>query len=348
MTLTWNWRRDTWASMGTYDLDLSNPHDRSEPQRLRLSGARATWAVNDTGSFSGECRSSDLVALGRLPDPGRPWLSWAAGPFAWGGPLTAVNDDLGSGTTEVVGRAWDWLLDGRRAPKAGQQGGASAGAVLARAIADRNRGSDPLGLTVVADQTGPAFPRNARGEDLRALLQQAARDGLVEYRIDHATRTLEIRRRVGRDRAHEVVLTWGRQVVGGRRGLDRESIVTELLAVPAIEPYARTRSVSVRDEAAVAAHGLRQRTVVFPAAVSRATLRPLAEAALGQLSGHGGTLQLDLANVGRCFEAFTEGDTVTVVLPPINLRARLRVMVRAYDTESGLLTVSGDILEGVS
>jgi hypothetical protein len=112
--------------------------------------------------------------------------------------------------------------------------------------------------------------------------------------------------------------------------------------VPADEPYARTRAIRVRDEASVRRVGPREGSEVVPGLITRAALVPVAERLLARLAARGTALTLELANEDRIFERFAAGDTITVVLPSCGARLRLATRVLAYDTETDLLTVTGE------
>jgi hypothetical protein len=331
--------------MGRYELTLTMPRSKANPLRVEINGASWSKPVSDVGTFNAEVPTRHLKDAGLLPDPRGRWVAWAHGALVWAGVVTAVRDDAGSGTTELVARTWEWLLQGRRAPRFGQTNAANPGDLLRRAIADRSRGSDPIGLEVLADRTGAAIPLVARGSDLLDLLRDVVRRGGGDYTVDHATRTLVYRNRIGVDRSGTVVLSEGRHVVGYRRDLDLEALYNEVLVTPADEPYGRTRSVEARDDASIRRHGLRQTSIVVEGLVTRAALRPAAEAELARLVGLGQTLSLEVANVDRCWESFAEGDAITAVLPGVNARYRLATRIINYDTDTDLLGVTGSVEE---
>jgi hypothetical protein len=345
--------------MSRWEATFTDPGGESNPVVVDLNGGAFSWPVNDTGTANVECRTRDLKDAGLLPardNLAGKWFAWDGPPGRWAGVVAAVRSH-GTGTTEVVARSFDALLQARRTPKVADTGMANVGAVLRRNVEDRHRASDPLRLEIATDGHGPAVPAIQRANDLHDLLAGLARSSGWEWRVDHDARTLEFRERVGRDRSGSVVLTEGAAVRGFDLAFDLEALRNELLAVPADEPFARTRTVAVRDDHSVNRHGLRQASEVFPGLVTRAGLRAVADARLGQLVGQGDTLGLTLGNDGGVngpaegpgsallWSAFREGDSVLAVLPSANARVRARVMVRAYDLEADELDLSCDVEE---
>lgn len=323
------------------------PGGDAEPVAVPITGGRFSWTLNDAGVANVEAYTRDLKDAGLLPArdnlAGR-WLRWAAGPYLWRGKVTAVRA-RGAGVTEVVAKDFSVLLDARHGPKVSDAGMANPGAVFRRAAEDRYRASDPTRLGIAVDQAGPAVPSIQRSTDLLDLLRTLQRATGWEWRTDHATATLEFRRRVGSDLSASVVLTEGDDVVDFDDSFDLEALYNELLAVPADEPYQRTRTVRVRDEASIARHGLRQTTEVFAGLVTRAGLKSVALARLAELAGQGDTVTVVLDGSAAVCGAFDVGDSVEVRLPGANARYKAKAAVRVYDLNDDTLTVSFEVEE---
>lgn len=331
--------------MSRYDLLFTEHHSRAAPVPVRINGASWSKVVSDLGTFNAEVPTAHLKRAGLLPDPRGRWIEWAHGPLYWAGVVTACEDNEDGVTSELVGRTWEWLLQGRRMPRFGNLEAANPGDLLRRAVADRSRASDWIGVAIECDRVGAAVPLASRGADLLDLLRDVARQGQGDYRVDHRTRTIVYRRRLGIDRSGSVVVTEGRHVLSRRRSLDLEASYNEVLVTPRDEPYGRTRSAEVRDDAAIRRHGLRQTAVVLDGIVTRAALGPAAEAELDRVVRRGQTLAVELTNADRVWGRFAEGDTILAVLPSVNARYRLRTRVLTYDTDTDLLGVAGEIEE---
>ena len=338
--------------MSKWQVEIAADVDGRDPATLDINGGSFSLVRQRHGD--GQRRGPEPGArAGRAPAAvgGRRPLPLLAGPpDAWpvGRPGYVGPDDV----RDRDDRAW-WgarpmtASPGRRAPKRADTGMASPGAVLRRAVADRYRASAPIGLDVVTDWVGGAVPAALRGEDLRNLLFGLSRASGWEWRVDHTGPTLEFRRRVGTDRSASVALVEGAAVVDYDLGFDLDARFNELAVVPTDAAYARSRSVVVRDDASIARHGLRQQSEVVSGFVSRAGLATAARARLNQLLQQGDTLTLVTRDEGRVWAGFREGDDVLAVLAGANVRVRARVMVRAYDLEADLLSLSCDVTEEV-
>jgi hypothetical protein len=152
--------------------------------------------------------------------------------------------------------------------------------------------------------------------------------------------------RRGRDCSGQVQLVEGRHIHNARYSLALGPIVNDLLVIPSDDTYAKTESLVLEDDASIRQVGRRQDQRLYTGLVTESTLRPLGTQDLRKLTKLGDTVTFDVVNVDGCFAWFREGDSINVLMPTINRRLTVRVMVRTYDTDTGVLSVSGDVEAG--
>jgi hypothetical protein len=334
--------------VSAWDALFTDHFSTANPAAVALNGGSFTWAVAATGTANVEVATSYLLGAGLMPPRvlGGKRLRWEHPTLGvWTGPVTAPRSSGRDAVTEVVAKTLDWYYQGRRTPKVTDTGMASAGYVFRRAAEDRYRASDRIGVDVTVRSSRALTPSVARAHDLGGLLRDLVRQSGEEYWVDHDAEAVEWTQRAGRDKSGDIALIWGREIVDFEYAYDLEAIFNELLVVPQRSPYDRTRTISVRDEDSISRHGLRQRVEVVPGLVTRAALRSIGYALLSDYASRGDMVTVTLDDSTDVWADIDDGDSVTVILPPINCRCRARCMVRHYDLESDLLTLSMEIEE---
>jgi hypothetical protein len=314
-----------------------------DPVVVDTSGVACSWLVDDDGTLSAEVPLSALRDAGLLPfgAVGR-WLWWEGPPGAWGGVVTAVEPDAEAGTAELAADTWGFVLDGRVTARVWEAPNATAAGVVHRAVDEAARSWAPLPLTFAFEEGGQAIGLTPRLESLRDLMGDAADQAGQEWRAEPDA-GVSFGPRVGADLTATVALVWGADIVGARPRYDLAAVRNVLHVVPDDAPFVRARIVEVRDDASVAAVGVREGVAATLGVATRAAIRTRAEALLAANVAAGATIAFEVSGRSPRVGMFREGDTVAVDLPTLNLTGDVRVMVREWDDDRGTLSVSGDL-----
>jgi hypothetical protein len=198
---------------------------------------------------------------------------------------------------------------------------------------------------IYAEEMGPPITLTIRGGQVDEALDTVSNQSGHEWWVD-ADRILWWSLHRGRDLTGSVQLHEGRHITAARYSLALDPVINDLLAVPADQQYTESEQFVIDDDSSIRRFGRRQDQIVYAGYVTESTLRPLASADLKRLTKLGDSVRFGVANVDGCWGWFREGDSILVLLPSINRHLKVRVMVRSYDSDGGLLDVSGDVEAG--
>jgi hypothetical protein len=81
--------------------------------------------------------------------------------------------------------------------------------------------------------------------------------------------------------------------------------------------------------------------------VTESVLRPVANAALARMTKLGASLEMSIVNEDFCWAWFRQGDSISILLPNIGSRLKVRVMARALDTGSQEMRLSAVVEDWV-
>lgn len=330
-----------------HDLTLTRPGETS-PVTLTTNGIAASWAVRPPGTLSAEVVTADLIdAFGTTDLAHAYWVFWEH-PTAgrWGGVVTATEATKASGTTEVAARDMTELVAARATAKVYDLPAIGAGGAVEKLIFDAGRASPTWIAGVELDALLPAIPFQSRGDQVLAAIDRLIAEADAEYQVT-PDRILRVARRLGRDLSATVQLMEDQQITDFRFPQTGDALRNELTAVAADDAFARTTAVVVADDASIQRRGLRQETVVFEGMTTETQLKPAALAALARRVKLGRSLTLTLIEDDPddpTFAAFRERDTVGVLLPSVNWAGDVRVLVRAVDTTTNLMTITGEVV----
>lgn len=315
------------------------------PVRVPLNGIDLSWRINARGEASAEVETEWLRRSGLLDqnlEEGH-WLHFRdrrLGP--WSGVIQQVVDDLATGTTEIAAETFEALFDKRLVRKEYDAPSSNAGGLARKAIAEVSKGGSVyikgyrVGITGLADVVG-------RYEQLVDFIDQMAALAGAEWRVTW-DRYFEFAARLGRDRSAEVVLLYPRDIGPQSRIIrDARPRANRLVAMSGVEEYARKTAVAVEDAPSLMTGTLREESIVFPYLIKQSALIPAAKKELARLARLGRAATLDVLDTNGAWAMVREGDTVRLRVPSSGVRRNLRVMTRAWSSESDRLTVSGEL-----
>jgi hypothetical protein len=315
-----------------------------DPRLIRSTGLSVSWPVIEQGQLSAEVATKDLMQIFGVFDLRGRWIRWEHPTLGvWAGIIVDVEHDDGTQTTELAAKDFSALLSAMALVKIYTVTASPAAGLAKRVVRDANREGSGYGWITAfyGEEMGPPVTLTLRGGKVEAALRTIANQSGDEWWVDDQ-RILRWWQKRGRDLTGRVQLVTGRHVIGMRYTLDLEPVVNDLLAVPADEQYALSQAFRVDNDASIRAIGRRQDQINYTGFVTESTLRPLAEKDLKRLLNMGKTIQFDVVNVDGCYAWFREGDTVALLAPAVNVRLAARVMVRTFDSDRGVLTVSAD------
>lgn len=309
------------------------------PRRLATNGVDRSWAVDTMGTLSAELMTRTLTAAG-ITRPKGMWLVVEDDDAGdWGGEVQDTQSQA-DGTTELTATDWRILFRHRRLPSYKRPFFGPAGALAQIAIMEAER----LGQIGLRDRRSdenslPVQLYMERQSLLDALDSLAAASGDEWWVLPYP-----LGWRWGR-KGSDVSGT--RQLVAPRHIIDFnlldsiEPMVNDLLAYPTNERYTVSQTFTVEDAASIAEFGRRQGETALSQHTSANALRPAAQAIVNQLSQQGVAIEMQLTNVDRCFGWFREGDTISVLLPSVNVQAMVRIMARSLREPDYIMDVSG-------
>lgn len=331
------------------EVQITTPGELA-PTVLTVNGVAASWKYTGQTRFSAEVLTSDLLTNFGSIDLRAYWLRWdhkTLGP--WAGEITDCEADLSTGTTEIAATDFSSLLESRRIAKVYDVQSATAGALFKRIIVDAQRETDGYSWirSIFADETGDPLDLKLRGGSVLDAVGTLENRSTEEWWVDDLRQAWWQRRR-GRNLTGSVQLVDGVHIVGGRYTLALGPLKNDLLVVPADERYALSQTFAIDDDASIKRFGRRQDQLTYDSLVTKSTLLPVARRDLNRLKSLGDTIQFDVANLAindnQCaFAAFREGDSILLLLPSVNRAMQVRVLVRSYDTDSGILQISADV-----
>lgn len=327
-----------------FELQVTRPGD-GDPVRLSTAGISVGWQVESQQTFSAEVATDDLIYRFGTIDLRGSWLRWTHPTLGvWGGEINDVGSDSSTQTTELAALDFSALLASRRLAKVYDVTAAPPGGLVRRVVRDagRDAGSYTWVTAFLIEEMGDPITLELRGGKVDEALRTISTNSGHEWWVDE-DRVLHWYRRRGRDCSGQVQLVEGRHVHNARYSLALGPIVNDLLVIPSDDTYAKTESLVIEDDASIRQVGRRQDQRLYTGLVTESTLRPLGTQDLRKLTKLGDTVTFDVVNVDGCFAWFREGDTINVLMPTINRRLTVRVMVRTYDTDTGVLSVSGDV-----
>lgn len=324
---------------------ISEPGNDS-PKRLPMNGIDCNWRINERGQASAELETKTLRDAGLLSTVDACegyWFSYRhrrLGP--WAGVIQQVIHDLGTGTTEVAAETFEALFDKRLTEDDYEIPTGDAGGLAKKAIMDVGRGgsvyitSFKIGVTGLVDVI-------ARGEQLVDLVDQLAALADAEWRVT-TSRVFEFAPKLGENKTASVVLLNGRDIGPNSRIMgDRRPKVNKVVAKSGVSAYTRKTAVVVRDDRSIERTGEREGEIVFPYLIRQSALLPAARKELARLLRLGRSATIEVLDTHGAWSAFREGDVVRLRVPSCGVRLDFRIMVRAWDSTSDRLMVSGEL-----
>lgn len=312
------------------------------PQRIHSNGGSFGWSVTSSSTASVEVLARDLVMAG-LSRPKGKWLYWSdqdAGAF--NGIITDSQAN-GDDTVELAVEDWRRLCNKRRLPRSAVSSFGYAGSLALIALSNSQH-DDFLWIEgMESDEGGEPIELGWDGGDLREALDSLASQSGQEYAIDPETRDFAWRFRVGDDLSAKVGLAHGRHITSYTLPDSIDPLINDLLAVPSNELYSKTQALAVFDDDSIARYGRQQGSRDYLVGVTESALRPAATADVARLSKLGAAIEMSVLNVDRCWSWFTQGDSISVLLPTINARLAVRVMARSLDSDAQEMRVSANV-----
>lgn len=306
----------------------------------------ASWSVSRPGKLSAilDARRAWLLDV---DDYVGKWVRWdhpTCG--AWGGVVQDAQCDLQRGTVELSCDSFHDLLAKRRTPATYRQASAPAGSLVLRAITDAGV-DDPVPLdSAVADEDGPLFQFQWRGQELLSIVSGMASTAAMDYDVtlddDTDAIALEFRRRVGRDQTGSVLLVEGYHVIDGTITRSRANLVNDRLAVSADQNYQDAAITVVVDGDSIAAYGRRQDTARYPNVGDAWALATRARADLQTLASPQNPVSIRVPDNEKQLTDVRTGDTIRLWSASANATYAFRVMNRAVMAAQGIVTLSGD------
>lgn len=331
-------------------------------QRLAVMNVQASWELNSTGTFSAFCRLADLRARGLSEALAGAWLTWDHPTLGrWGGVITGRPTD--NAVAEITADGWAALLRGRILSEQDQPPPGQAGGIARRVVQAAAR-EQPTFITLGAiDEGGPALSAVIRvGDVIRDVLPALVEAGQIEWLVD-AERRFHAGRQVGRDRSGVVRLVEDRHITSARFDEDLwrigtgERLLVESRSALSQRQVRRSRSGALGSATVTAVGAIGQGAAADTLRNPGAGLVQVAESSPTMLLLESRDtrvevtdrlatipIQLELADVERCWADFTVADIVCVELGRAGLFARVKVVVRAVDVAAGSLAVGGEIL----
>ena len=341
---------DTSVGPGIADLLISRP-GWGDVRTITAFDPTMSWEVSGVGTLSADVAITDARAIGADPlDRLRGmWVrhrhpTWGD----WAGVVTDVVPGAVDGLVEIGARSWLDLGEKLLLPKVHRPPSGAPGAVVAWAVRTVADESNSPFERLTTDELGDDITLEIRGQTLADVVTSTASqtgqewsDGTPKRMAASINRELRWSDRIGRDLSREVELAAGVHVVDGRLPMSLAPVENALYVTPADERYAAARGFWVLDPASIAAVGRREGSRAYAGAVTRSTLRPIAQSELARSVARGRTARFDVVDEDGCFAWFDIGDTVRVTLPSAAMAISLRVQAASLSPASGILTISG-------
>lgn len=344
---------------GTSDVVIAR-RGGADPRRTQVSGAAASWELNQAGVFSGMIPASELAnaSYDFGTDLRGYWLEYAhptAGP--WGGVISttrATPDGL-----ELGGEQFHTLFRKRLVTLLGEKQEpyvATAGALMRQIVNLASRAGDLYVTVGRIDDGGEPVGVEWQDSDCYDECIPTIADDLGNYWKVDAGRVLSFGRTPGIDRSGTVRLVYGRHVATYNSTLDLWSAENYLVGRGKESRFVTDKktgkkkktatrfSVVEQSAASVALYGPLMGVRAFGGSNSSTAVRRKLQAILAVTATPRAIVTLTLVDIDDCFGWFAEGDVVTVELPTSPAGTlRLRILSRALNAE-GTLTVAGEIV----
>lgn len=341
---------DTSVGPGAMDLLISRP-GWGDVRTISAFDPVMSWEVSGVGTLSADVAVQDAWAIGADPlDRLRGmWVrhrhpTWGD----WAGVITDAVPGAVDGLVEIGARSWLELAEKLLLPKVHRPPSGAPGAVVGWAVRSMALEGNATFERLTIDELGDDVTLELRGESLADVVTGTASnsgqewsDGTPKRMAVSGDRELRWSDRIGRDLSREVELVANVHVVDGRAPMSLAPVENALYVTPADERYAAARGFWVLDPDSIALVGRREGSRAYAGAVTRSTLRPIAQSELARSVKRGRTARFDVVDQDGCFGWFDVGDTVRVTLPAADMAIALRMQAASLSPASGILTISG-------
>lgn len=339
--------------IGQADAIIARP-GFTDQRIIAISPPDMSWRTDGPGTFDCEIETRDLTNSG-LSVSGTSagvkgcWIWWehpTAG--AWGGVITRTEVD--TWYTRITAEQFNVLLRKRRMSSTFGQLSASPGSLALMFVTAAERNGDSFGLTSwTAEETGPAIDIEPRGGDLcddviRSLLRYG-----YQWRVKADTmseRAFQFRKRLGSDLSRSVLLSEGMDIPHGgfRVSADLWTVANSIHGVSGQADWSKANGYQADNDASIKALGRRfDEVTAYGGATSRSTLVPLVKADLTDKAYPKDIAEIQVTDQNYQWQAFREGDTVSVASAAANIAAPFEVDIRSLSMRSGLMTLAGRI-----
>lgn len=310
-----------------------------------VADAAPTWAVDDIGTFSGFTSVDHYLGTGLDPEDARGWGNLSIrfdhptlGP--WAGDVLVMN--RGGSEVEIVGQNALGRLQERRTVPLFRPIAGSAGQLIYRAVVEAASDDAPLFASVRVDADGPMLTAEWRDDEVWQFVRRIAEDGGMRVWCDE-DRNLVVRRRVGRDLRGTVRLTRGTQVLDVRAPVDKATIANDLVGVTRERDWERSARVRIEDLPSIGTWGRRQSAAAYPGTTPGA-IEFRVRSDLSRLSRPSTPIEIDVADVERCWAGFREGDVLRLGARVLGVEQGMEVLTRRWSAGDGRLVATGTLV----
>ena len=303
----------------------------------------ASWVINDHGTFACAIEMDDVSAYcttaqalqGRDIRWKHPTAGW------WRGVITAVVPRPDDRTVEVTAKGYSWWLSKRVTPKIAKFPGAPPGGIISAVLQASKREATLPFDSIQIDETGAPFAYETRAGNVLDVVRGVTSRSGQEWQNDMDANQFQWRQEMGRDLSAQIQLVDNIHIVDHRPEFSLDAKANALLVQPTDDRYKARNSFFAEDGASIDAYGRLEDGRTYAGAANRSSLRVISKSDLKRSARRGQTFSFTIADVADCMGWFRNGDTIRLSLPRINQAFSVRVMVRSWDSDSGLMTCSG-------
>ena len=303
----------------------------------------ASWVINDHGTLACAIEMDDVSAYcttaqalqGRDIRWKHPTAGW------WRGVITAVVPRPDDRTVEVTAKGYSWWLSKRVTPKIAKFPGAPPGGIISAVLQASKREATLPFDSIQIDETGAPFAYETRAGNVLDVVRGVTSRSGQEWQNDMDANQFQWRQEMGRDLSAQIQLVDNIHIVDHRPEFSLDAKANALLVQPTDDRYKARNSFFAEDGASIDAYGRLEDGRTYAGAANRSSLRVISKSDLKRSARRGQTFSFTIADVADCMGWFRNGDTIRLSLPRINQAFSVRVMVRSWDSDSGLMTCSG-------